>query len=172
MPRKSAEARGMPSYSSDIPYPEPPEVMSDQEKGIWRDIVNCKPMGWFDNGSLQLLEQYCGTAVEAKAAMADLRTAAPEDKKQLRKQLIHLNTSLATLATKGSRGNKRINRKAGSESPPCVLVHGFPKCRLSVQSVVDRRSKMLDEKGAGKLTDDRLLGGTKSWGGAKLLISP
>jgi hypothetical protein len=25
---------------------------------------------------------------------------------------------------KGSRGNKRINRKAGSESPPCVLVHG------------------------------------------------
>jgi carboxyl-terminal processing protease len=27
--------------------------------------------------------------------------------------------------TKGSRGNKRINRKAGSESPPCVLVHGW-----------------------------------------------
>jgi hypothetical protein len=26
-------------------------------------------------------------------------------------------------APKGSRGNKRINRKAGSESPPCVLVH-------------------------------------------------
>jgi hypothetical protein len=135
MPRASAEARSAVAFHAGAGPPVPPEALTDAEKMIWRAIVSSKPIGWFDPGSLQLLEQYCGTLIEAKAVLADLRKAPEKAKRSLRMELNHLNTSCCMLAT---------------------------KLRLSVQAAIDRRSKMLDEKN-DSTAEDKLLGGKAVW---------
>lgn len=143
MPRASAEARAASVYQSGGKAPTAPRALSPEGREIWREIVNSKPIGWFDPGSLQLLELYCSSVVDAKALSAQLLVASESEKPRIRKQLIHVTMSCTSLAT---------------------------KCRLSVQSAVDRRSRMLDESvSVEKQEDDALLGGNAVWGGLKVV---
>ncbi len=137
MPRISAEARGALSYRVGGRPPPAPKNLSREAAAIWRAIVRAKPLGWFDPGSLPLLARYCRTAVRAEqlADVLDATTVHDLGAADLEKRVVKLNGSLTTLAT---------------------------KLRLSVQGAVDRKSRLLDEAGAGG-ADDRLLGGTAIW---------
>lgn len=94
-----------------------------------------KPLGWFDPGSLLLLETYCATFARLRELLALLDETPPGEKgaAYLEQRIMGLNGSCATLAT---------------------------KLRLTVQSAVDRKSRMLDEVGPGEeAASDPLLGG-------------
>jgi hypothetical protein len=97
--------------------------------------VAAKPLGWFDPGSLPLLAQYCATLVRARELAEMLTVIAPDEKgaQALEVRLMGVNGSCLALAT---------------------------KLRLTTQSAVDRRSRMLDEVGPGEeAAADPLLGG-------------
>jgi hypothetical protein len=135
MPRASAEGRAATAHRAGGRRPDPPDWLSVEARAHWRRIVSEKPLGWFDAGSLPLLAQYCATLVRAQE-LAELLVAGAADQKgqqQLEVRLMGMNGSCLSLAT---------------------------KLRLSVQSAVDRKSRMLDESGPGEeVASDPLLGG-------------
>jgi hypothetical protein len=144
MPRASPEARGATSFQPDTKPHLAPKNLTPDERQVWYDIINSKPLDWFDQGSLLLLERYCVLAVLTRSLTEDMRSPyqTPLMRSFAMKELHQATMVMSNIAA---------------------------RCRLSVQAVVDRKSRMLDEKkGAGKLADDKLLGGTSSWGGAKL----
>ncbi len=142
MPRASAEARGATSFQPDAKPHVAPECLTQDERLVWDDIINSKPHDWFDQGSLLLLERYCVLAVLTRSLTQEMREPATPLLRSFAMKELHQATM--------------------------VMSNIAARCRLSVQGTVDRKSRLLDEKGAGDLADDRLLGGTKSWGGAKL----
>jgi hypothetical protein len=137
MPRMSAEARGASVYQAGGEAPSVPSELTPQEAAIWREVVDSKPVDWFDGGSLGLLRQYCSTMAQARLVAEHLRTCSWEDAVYLEKRLTVLNTSCTMLAT---------------------------KLRISVQNKFDTRSGMLTEK--KKKSDDNILGGNALWPGA------
>lgn len=135
MPRASAEGRAATAYRAGAKRPAPPAWLLPEAAATWRQIVGAKPLGWFDAGSLPLLAQYCATLVRARELAEQLVVVPPREKgaQALEVRLMGVNGSCATLAT---------------------------KLRLSVQSAVDRKSRMLDEAGEGEeAAADPLLGG-------------
>jgi hypothetical protein len=96
MPRISAEARAASAYEAVRRRPGPPKDFSPQEINLWRDIIRSKPAGWFDAGSLPLLEQYCRSIPIASDAAKEAKSL---DKDAV-SRLATLNTSIAMLATK------------------------------------------------------------------------
>lgn len=140
MSRMSAEARSASAFKSGGKPPPPPDGFAEAESKIWRKITRQKPLGWFDEGSLPILSQYCRTLVLAERTSAALMSMAVDDPMAIEvgKHLVRLNGSVTTMAT---------------------------KLRLSVQGSVDRRSGMLAETNddAGAVSDN-LLGGAAVWG--------
>lgn len=135
MPRASAEGRAASAYRAGAKRPSPPAGLASEPAAEWRSIVAAKPLGWFDAGSLPLLETYCVTLARLRELHALLAETPPGEKGAafLEQRIMGLNGSCAMLAT---------------------------KLRLSVQAAVDRRSRMLDEAGEGeKAAADPLLGG-------------
>ena len=135
MPRASAEGRAASAYRAGEKRPEPPAGLNAVAAAEWRRIVASKPLGWFDAGSLLLLETYCATFARLRDLLALLDETPPNEKgaAYLEQRIMGLNGSCATLAT---------------------------KLRLTVQGAVDRKSRMLDEKGPGEeAAADPLLGG-------------
>ena len=140
MPRMSAEARGAATFQPDVKPHAAPENLTQDEQKVWYDIINSKPVDWFDQGSLVLLERYCCLVVDVRVLTEQVRTAAtPLLRSFARKELNQTTMVMGNIAT---------------------------RCRLSVQAAVDRRNKILDEKGAGAKADDKLLGGRAVWGQA------
>ena len=135
MPRQSVEARAAAFWRQGRVLPDAPEYLSDKAKSLWKDIVSCKPPGWFDEGNLPLLGQYCDliTTAEALAAQRNALLVPHREAARLRRQ--HLATVLAMTT---------------------VAV----KLRLSVQNTIDRKSRVLDEPGWG--SDNPLLRGRGS----------
>ena len=142
MPRISAEARGVSAFQPNAKPHMAPKTLTPDERKVWYDIVNSKPHDWFDAGSLILLERYCVLAVDAREMTAQMRAAPNASLRSIiRKELVHTTVAIGNIAT---------------------------RCRLSVQAAIDRRSMVLDEKGAGDDEDDGLLGGGgKAWREAK-----
>lgn len=135
MPRISAEARSAAALRAGGKRQTAPDWLTDEAKGHWKRIVASKPIGWFDEGSLPLLAQYCETLVRARQLAEALRDVPTGEKgaQALEVRLMGINGSCLSLAT---------------------------KLRLSVQSSVDRKSRMLDESGPGEeVASDPLLGG-------------
>jgi len=125
MPRQSPEARAASLFLPGAQAPEPPADLAPAEAQLWLAIVQAKPAGWFDAGSLHLLTLYVRTAVlaarvAAAAAAADDVTSPASGR--LCRRLVALNTSAVGLAS---------------------------RLRLTVQASVHRRSGMLSEPGAG-----------------------
>lgn len=135
MPRASAEERAARAFRVGGKRPPAPAHLSTDAAATWRQIIAVKPLGWFDAGSLPLLELYCLTLERAHLVATRVAATDVSDKNAhgLEIRLMGLNASCATLAT---------------------------KLRLSVQAAVHRHSRMLDERGPGEgAAADPLLGG-------------
>jgi len=133
MPRISPEGRSAAAFLTGVQAPEPPINMPPAEAKLWREIVQSKPIGWFDAGSLLLLDLYAYTAIAAgrvaaaASAVGDIGSPAAG---RLCRRLVALNTSALGLAS---------------------------RLRLTPQNTIHRRSGLLSEPGAG--SPDPLLGG-------------
>jgi len=133
MPRQSPEARSAAAFLTGVQAPEPPADLLPGEVKLWVEIVQSKPAGWFDAGSLLLLELYAYTAIQAArvaAALSDVGDIGSPVAGRLCRRLVALNNSTVGLAS---------------------------RLRLTVQATVHRKSGMLSEPGAGET--DPLLGG-------------
>jgi hypothetical protein len=145
MPRISAEARAAAAFRAGAAPPPAPPNLSRDAATVWAEIVASKPVDWFDPGARILLECYCETSVHARAIAKRLdrwrRTGTLEEARSWEKRYALLIGSLVMLAT---------------------------KLRLTVQALIDRRSRAILERGnlepprAGR--HDRLLGGEAVWG--------
>ena len=142
MPRISAEARGAAAFRAGGSVPEPPRHLSKEAAEIWRKIAASKPVDWFDDGAMALLEDYCAAVLDARYVNDRLEKARatddePDDHKSLRKQAALSSTRLIGLAT---------------------------KLRLSVQAQIDRNSRKITERGTQEAAGDKLIGGKAVWG--------
>ena len=126
MPRQSVEARAAAAWRTGRVTPEPPSYLSARGKSLWLDILASKPPDWFDAGSLPLLAMYV-VAIEIAEDLAVRRSGLPSTPE---------NDKLAA----------RLERR--HQRAIVAMVQLATKCRLSVQAAVDRRSRMLDERGS------------------------
>jgi hypothetical protein len=140
MPRISAEERSMSMYRAGPVPPAPPRGMSAPARRIWRDIVASKPPGWFDAGSLGLLERHA--KMMARAGEVERKLDAVEVGSQEYRELGVLLTKFVSSSVTTAR-----------------------QLRLTVQAVIERQSLLLDEKGVTAAGHkDRLLGGQAVYG--------
>jgi hypothetical protein len=142
MSRQSAESKADAMLRAGSAPPKPPKHLPKAAAAIWLEIAASKPADFFDVGAQPLLEQYCLLIVHARAMNRRMerlvRCGKWDDLKPWEKRRNQLNASLATLAT---------------------------KLRLSIQALVDRRSRGLLERGAQPgAKPDPLLGGRAVWG--------
>ncbi len=148
MPRASAEGRAAAAYKAGGKPPAPPAGMSAEAAIIWRAIAGSKPIGWFDAGSLPLLQSYCENSAQCRKIEIELRELDIDDPLagKLEKRLVSLNSACTTTAT---------------------------KLRLTVQNLVERHSRMITEAGPGDVeeNEDQLLGGKAVWGGKLTVVS-
>lgn len=151
MPRISAEARSAAVYRAGGKASAPPSELSDGAKKLWRSIVSCKPVSWFDGGSLPILARYCEAMAQAERIEDELRRLVDVTDPvylKLTQALISLNANCTTMAV---------------------------KLRLSVQNNIDRKSRKLDEIGTGENDESEvnsaktLLGGNAAWPGLKIV---
>jgi hypothetical protein len=136
MPRQSAEARGAAAYRAGGAPQAPPKALSKEAAALWLAITACKPPDWFDPASAVLLEEFCEVVTHLRALhqhLARLREAgAWSEAAVTERRWLRLGARMTTLAT---------------------------KLRLTVQSGVDRKSRMLDEgSGGAPRKRNRLLG--------------
>lgn len=143
MSRQSAESRAAASLRSGGAPPPPPKHLSKAEAAVWVEIAASKPPDFFDAGARPLLERYCIATIHARALDRRIskliKAAAWKEIQEWEKRRALVDTTMATLAT---------------------------KLRLSIQALVDRRSRGLLEggqQGDGNKPDP-LLGGRAVWG--------
>jgi hypothetical protein len=117
MPRISAEAKAAAYLRQGGKHPSPPANLSDDEKKLWKQIVEDRPIDFFRPGALQLLEQLCIMTI-ASRRVAETLQEQPGDE------------VAAALFLKYAH--------------QCAM--HCTKLRLSIQTEVDRKSGQLDEK--------------------------
>jgi hypothetical protein len=66
MPRASPEARAAAALRQGGKHPRPPAYLGAEEKAVWREIGECRPVDFFQPGALHLLEQLCIMTVAAR----------------------------------------------------------------------------------------------------------
>ena len=93
MPRLSSEARSAELWRERGTLPPPPKHLGREAAKVWAEIVASKPPGYFDPGSLVLLETYCGVTVALRKLDAKLRELDPQDREYGR--LARLSATLA-----------------------------------------------------------------------------
>jgi hypothetical protein len=114
---------------------EPPKKLSARAKVIWRDIVNSKPVDWFDGASLGLLADHCRTQerLEDCWRALDRLPVGSIDANLVMRELRTLRTNYATssrlLRLAVSHGIERQHTKASesaSEAEADALIGGEP----------------------------------------------
>lgn len=134
MPRPSAEARAAAALREGGGHPKPPEHLSDAAKAVWHEIVDCRPVDFFQPGAQHLLEQLCVMVVAARKIAGTIE----EDPSDMRAATIYANFTQR-----------------------CAM--HCQKLRLSIQSALRCDSRKLDEKEplekGRKGKDDLLFGG-------------
>jgi hypothetical protein len=103
----------------------PPEHLSEKARKLWARIVFSKPAGWFGQGSLPLLAQYCDLVAEQADLVVrrnELYSMKPVDSLE-RLALIRAKCDV----------NKAIREYALASTTLAV------KSRLSVQNTIDRK---------------------------------
>jgi hypothetical protein len=98
-------------------HPQPPKHLSKAAQAVWREIVECRPVDFFQPGALHLLEQLCVVVVAARK-VGELIEGDP------------LDADAAKLYT---------------EYMQRCAMH-CQKLRLSIQSALRTESGKLDEK--------------------------
>ena len=143
MSRQSAEARAAATLRAGGSPPEPPKRLSKAEAVVWIEIAASKPADFFDAGARPLLERYCVAIVHGHALDRRIKrlvkAGAWKEIQEWERRRALVDTSLATLST---------------------------KLRLSIQALIDRRSRSILEAGQRPLAKepDPLLGGRAVWG--------
>ena len=135
MPRHSSEERSAAVWRARAKHPAPPSYLSRDAKKLWRQIVEARPVDYFQPGSQQLLEQFCETMVAQRAALGEMaRSTAEPDA---------LALSVKTM-----------------KDLAAVLNSTALKLRISIQAEVNRKSGKLDEKEPAGAKSD-LIGGKR-----------
>jgi hypothetical protein len=146
MPRQSPEARGAAAFRAGGAPLEPPKHLSKEAAALWLAITACKPPDWFDPASAVLLEEFCEVATHLRALhqrLARLREAGVwAEAAATERRWLRLGARLAGLAQ---------------------------KLRLTPQAGINRKSRMLDERGSGGAPRNPLLGGEAVWGRPRML---
>lgn len=77
-----------------------PRDLSIRAKAIWREIVNAKPVDWFDGGSLGLLADHCRTQERLEEVWRRLGRypVGSREARQVMSELRTLRTNYATSA--------------------------------------------------------------------------
>ncbi len=117
MPRISAEARSAAAWRQGGKHPQPPKEFDADEKAVWREIVECRPVDFFQPGALHLLEQLCVATVAARKVAAIVRERP---------------------------GNSEAAKLYLSYAHQCAM--HCTKLRLSIQSALRTESGKLDER--------------------------
>jgi phage terminase small subunit len=118
MPRQSAEARSGAAWrDGGGTHPQPPKHLSRGAREVWREIVECRPVDFFQPGSLHLLEQLCVATVAARQ-IAETVEESPDDQAAAGLYLKYMQR--------------------------CAM--HCQKLRLSIQSALRTESGKLDEK--------------------------
>jgi len=133
MPRTSAAERAGAFYLADKTARVPPKALSARARAIWREIVNSKPLDWFDGGSVGLLADHC----ETQARLEECWTC-------LRRMPVGCDEAKAILA------EVKILRPNYGRTAALL--------RLGVQYAVDRRATLAGE-GAPDAKGEALIGG-------------
>ena len=155
MPRQSADARAAAAFRAGSSHPKPPRGLTGRAKGLWLEIVRSKPIDWFDPGSFPLLRQYCVLAAYAEEVGTRLRVVPRGGPAVAGGEPVE-PVDPAALAAARSAAVKELREVAAT----CTSL--ATKLRLSVQSNVERHSRMLDEPGlppAPVATRPHLIGG-------------
>jgi hypothetical protein len=126
MPRQSSEGRSGAFFRAGAARAEAPKHLSKEAATLWLAITACKPADYFDPASAVLLEEYVEVAVQARALhqhLARLRKADGwSEAAATERRWLRLRSRLAGLAQ---------------------------KLRLTPQAAINRKSRMLDERGSG-----------------------
>lgn len=116
MPRLSADARAAAAFRAGGGHPRPPKGMPKGAAKVWREIVEARPVDFFQPGQLHLLEVFCRTAELQRAALLLLESDPADD--GAAKQVARLAAIMASHATKlrltissASRPDAAINRE-------------------------------------------------------------
>lgn len=98
MPRSTAEERSAAYYRAGKKPAAPPKGMSAAARRIWTEIVESKPVDWFDAGSLVNLRVHCEVAAGATRVSRQLTRVKPgtPEYRQLSAQAKILGSTLAT----------------------------------------------------------------------------
>jgi hypothetical protein len=143
MPRHSAEERAAAFYRAGKKPATPPRGISPAARRIWRDIVNSKPVDWFDVGSLQLLRLHCENVAAANEVSARLSTAEV--------------------------GSTEFSRcAANAKMLGSAIATSARQLRLTVQHAIEyhERTKLREVKPAPRRNGaDNLTGGRAAWNG-------
>jgi hypothetical protein len=114
---------------------EPPKALTARAKAIWREIINSKPVDWFDAGSLGLLADHCRTQerLEDCWRALDRLPVGSVDANLVMRELRTLRTNYATsarlLRLAVSHGIERQAVKASERAPEAeadALIGGVP----------------------------------------------
>jgi len=103
VPRTSANALAAVNFRAKAKLPAPPRSLNQEARKHWKRIVAARPVNFFSEGNLQLLEQYCRTLVFLRQATDLLDTIAAEDAGHFAEQAMvvsRLTRTAVILATK------------------------------------------------------------------------
>jgi hypothetical protein len=106
--------------------PPPPSDLSERERQIWNDVVESRPLNFFDAGTLALLAAYCMHAIQARDLAAELRLRATD---KLRKAYRQETSMLATLSSKLRLAKLQSGRRKHQHSD-AEEIEKTPKRRL------------------------------------------
>lgn len=131
MARKSATSLSVVPASAPAPLPPAPaDLPTEEERALWRDIVESKPADWFGPDSLPILKEYIRAVATGNLLAAKIGAALDGDDASLIKFLLDMRDKEArrasSLATKlrltqqsryGARSADRANHRATGKRP-------------------------------------------------------
>jgi hypothetical protein len=106
--------------------PPPPPELSERERKLWTDVVESRPLNFFDSGTLPLLAAYCMHTILARDLAAELRIHITD---KLRKAYRQETSMLATLSSK-LRLAKLQNGRRKHQHSDAEEIERTPKRRL------------------------------------------
>jgi hypothetical protein len=128
MPRRSPEAMMSAAYlRANYKPPKPPAGLGREAAALWRRITDDLPADRWDNaGALELLRQFCVTAIHGRRleAARDAEPISSPEAARLDRRVIANSSLLATLGSKlRVTPQNIIDRHSVRLTPPGVFPH-------------------------------------------------
>lgn len=100
MARPSTESLRVAAVTALPTRLDPPEDFPLAESAVWKDVVQTKPVDWFEADSAPLLAEYCRAKVMCDRLAGRIDNCGPEELKDLLKMRDTESRRLATLGCK------------------------------------------------------------------------